>query len=198
MFSLLLLIIWLLGTVASFGTFSYLEGVAEKKVEANTTIVDVPPYSVGLWTCWAWPIQVAACGALFLRAYARGAGNGKGIEDGQELAELRELRRKFDEQTDLNLRILTDRHVDPDNIDEATQRMLTVAAIRAAMEDDSHQKALERAHRKDQREDLVIDILDKSGKVVRDPLDLTDNQFDQDPCQCEWEPEGDPFITTKI
>ena len=190
MFSIVFLIVWILGTIASFAFCSFMKGMSKKRYEADPTILDMPPWTIGQLTSWLWPFQAAVYGFLSLKEYAEALGSGVGIERNKELKELRETQRKVNEQHNLTMQILTDKHIDPDDLDTQTLRMLNTAAIRIAMEDDSAQKAIERA---DRREEMVVDILDAAGHKVRDPLDLTPSLLKK-----PKNPEPDLYITNYV
>lgn len=178
---MLLLIFWIVMSISSFTYCSYMKGRTDQRMKLDPTYFSEIPWGLGQVSCLIWPMQLLGGGLWYLSHVSANAGAGKGITLDAERKELRALSRKVHEQEDLTWRILTEKNIDPSNIDEMTKRALMTAAIRFAMEEDTESSraitgyAPFRISDDSQRKTFIMDILDANGHEIKDPLNLDAN-----------------------
>ena len=176
----LFVLVWLIGMLPAFFGWAFITGRANERYRMDQTITDNPPFEIGLWTFWAWPVQTLVLLGWLGWHYASSLGAGNGLAFNKEFAEAKKVKLAVDREAQRNLDYLLSLGKDPHNIDEETKRMLTVRAIQAAMEDDSARKEREmqaRALPAGEHRQIVADILDRNGNEVSDALKLTKNPF---------------------
>jgi hypothetical protein len=130
------MLIWIIGILPTFMLFSYLMGKADKRFDMDQTIIENPPYIIGVMGCWAWPVIAAAAGMWLLFHVSNRKGRDEGLALNQELHELRKVAGELSKTEQGILKMLTDHNVDPDNITDNTMRALTARSIEFAMQED--------------------------------------------------------------
>lgn len=176
----LILIVWLLGLVPAFAFWCWMKGRADERFRMDQRITTNPPYEIGIFTFWAWPVQLVATVTFLLYHLCTSAGAQNGIAFNKDYAEAKKVKRQVDREMQRNMEILLQLGKDPGDIDAQTKRMLTARAIQAAMEDDSARKERELASRQltaSDHRDIVSEILTRDGDLVAPELQLTKNPY---------------------
>jgi hypothetical protein len=187
---LIFLIVWLLGTLASFAVNSYLQGRADARFRDNRGITSNPPFVIGVISSPLWPLQIAFATLWGIYHLSTSMGKGDGMAINTELHSLRKFAGDFAKAEAETWRMLQERKIDPNNIDDNTKRALNARAIQWGMEEDAARRreeanlpAVRRVHNPPQtqfdkhgtddrcetltdRVDSMYEILDKAGVPV--------------------------------
>jgi hypothetical protein len=141
----MLLILWAAGVLPAFFLWSYIKSKSDATFKRDPTIIENPPYFLGMLTAWAWPLQSVFVTLWLAWKIASNAGEGHGIAIDAQKKDLKKIASEFSEykkETDKVLLSITGTS-DPDkalDLSRSQLQSLTARSIESALTDESIQR----------------------------------------------------------